>query len=196
MATRRSQKRACSADSILARCRSISRKTSCAISSARPRSPVMRQASENTMDWCSSTSCSKSGCQIALGHIMSLLLFLSAVGSPLPADRVDFAATDSNEPVPEALASCTINLAATLLLRKEAVRGDAESYANGGTSSQWWLRTGRGCCGRRSGWARLCKAVSMVAGASVLMPYFLIQLVHGGEQSGAALLRRPGPRRG
>src|SRR5579871_3448694 len=42
---------------------SSSRKTSCAISSASPRSPVMRQASENTIDWCSSTSFSKSGCQ-------------------------------------------------------------------------------------------------------------------------------------
>ena len=50
-------------DSILPRCLSNSRKTSCAISSASPRSPVMRQASEKTIDWCSSTSCSKSGCQ-------------------------------------------------------------------------------------------------------------------------------------
>jgi hypothetical protein len=61
--TRRSQKQTCDGDSILPRCRSSSRNTSCAISSARPRSPVIRAASENTMDWCSSTSCSKSGCQ-------------------------------------------------------------------------------------------------------------------------------------
>jgi len=40
----------------------------------QPRSPVILQASEKTMDWYSSTSCSKFGCQSwAMGFASTLL---------------------------------------------------------------------------------------------------------------------------
>src|SRR5271165_4767463 len=61
-------------------------KTSCASSSANPRSPVIRRASEKTIDWCSSTSCSNSGRQLnrSLMRLYSLIRKIPCRGMQTP----------------------------------------------------------------------------------------------------------------